>query len=133
MKGRISFIFFTVLVFFIVLLPIIIVLIKLSDIINWVSTRSFFGGNVLILTALIPLVSVVLLCLGLGIITRREERRDLAARERMKQEHPPGRFGENELRDITVLIEALNGSLERIKRGSDELRSLSETITRIHR
>jgi hypothetical protein len=130
MKRRIPFIFFTILVFLIVLLPIVIILISLSDIIAWASAQSFGGMNILVLAALIPLLSVVLLCLGLGIITRREEQRALAAHERMKRAHPPGCFGENDLRDIDALIDALTLSLDKIKSSSQEIRSLSKTITR---
>jgi hypothetical protein len=130
MKRQIPFIFFMILVFLIVLIPIVIVLINLSGIMTWASNQSFFGGNALALAALIPLLSGVLLCLGLGVITKREEQRDLAAHERMQKERPPGGFGENDLRDISVLIDAISLSLDHIKSSSEEIRSLSKTITR---
>ena len=130
MKPRIPFVFFAILVFLIVLVPIVIVLINLSGIIAWASKQSFFGGNALALVALIPLLSGGLLCLGLGIITRREEKQALAAHERMKKEHPPGDFGENDLRDISALIDAVNLSLDQIKGSSEEILSLSKTISR---
>jgi hypothetical protein len=103
-------------------------LINLSDIITWISKRSFLGGNALVLVALVPLISGGLLCLGLAIITKKEEQYTLAAHERMKKEHPSDYSGEKELRDISALIEATNRSLHRIKNSSQEILSMTKTI-----
>ncbi|MDR0688714.1 MAG: hypothetical protein LBG08_00395 [Spirochaetaceae bacterium] len=130
MKPRIPSVFFTILVFLVVLIPIAIVLINLQDIITWASRQSFLGKNALALVALIPLLSGGLLCLGVGIITKREEQQALAAHERMKKENPPGYSGKNELRDISALIDGINLSLNHIKSSSEEILSLSKTITR---
>jgi hypothetical protein len=130
MKRHIPFAFFTILVFLIVLIPIGILLLNLPGIITWVSRSSFFGGNALVLVALIPLLSGVLLCVGLGIITKREEKYTLEDHEQMKKENPAGDFGENDLENISTLIDAIGLSLDHIKSRSEEILSLSKTITR---
>jgi hypothetical protein len=129
MKRRTSFIFFTSLVFLIILIPIVIILINLSGIITWISKQSFFGGDALVLVALIPLFSGALLCLALGIITKKEEQYTLAAHEQMKKENP-GYSGETELQNISALIDAISLSLDHIKDSSEEIRSMSKTIAR---
>jgi hypothetical protein len=96
---------------------------------TWISKQSFFGGNPLVLVALVPLISGGLLCLGLTIITKKEEQYTLAAHERMKKEHPPGCSGETELQNISALIEATNRSLHRIKDSSQEILAMSKTIS----
>jgi hypothetical protein len=128
MKRRVPFVFFTVLVFLIVLIPIFILLLNLPGIITWVSGSSFFGGNALVLVALIPLLSGVLLCVGLGIITKKEEQYTLAVHEQMKKEIPSGDFGEHDLENISALIDAIGLSLDHIKSRSEEILSLSKTI-----
>jgi hypothetical protein len=99
----------------------------------WVSEKPpVFGENSLVLVILIPALAGLLLCLGIGIITKKEEQYALAAHERMKKENPPAYSWEKDLRNVSVLIEAINCSLEHIKGASEEIVSLSQTIALIN-
>ncbi|MFP3091082.1 hypothetical protein LQZ21_12230 [Treponema sp. TIM-1] len=132
MKGRMPFAVFAVLIFLIVLLPVVLILLNLPGIVTWVSkTSAFFGGNTLMLVALIPVVCGLLLFGGMVIITKKEEKLILADHERMKKSCEFS--GEKELQDISTLIDAVKGSLDHIQRSSQEILSLSKKITQISR
>ncbi|MDR2631601.1 MAG: hypothetical protein LBC60_11830 [Spirochaetaceae bacterium] len=129
MKRQIPFVAFAVLIFLIVLIPIVLILLNLPTIITWFTNKPFiFGGNTLVLVVLIPVLSGFLVCLGMAIISREEEKYTLAAHELLKRKSP-GVSGEKELREISALIEAINGSLERLKDSTKEIIALSKKIT----
>jgi hypothetical protein len=99
----------------------------------WVSEKPpWFEENPLGLVILIPVFAGLLLCLGIGIITKKEERDTLAAHERQKKEHPPACSWEKDLRNISTLIDAANDSLDNIKSTSQTIVSLSQTIALIN-
>ncbi|MDR0589636.1 MAG: hypothetical protein LBG25_03735, partial [Spirochaetaceae bacterium] len=100
---------------------------------TWVSKKpAFFGGNVMSLVMLIPIVCGLLLFLALSIITKKEEKFMLAAHESMKK-NPPGFSGEKELANIAALIDGINQSLTRVQNTSQDILSLSKELSKIAR
>lgn len=115
-----------------VLIPVVLILISLPGMITWISKKAaFFGGNTLLLVALIPVLCGIFLFLGMVIITKKEEKIVLTDHELLKKNSPEFSEGK-ELRDISALIDAINRSLERIQNSTKDICALSKKITLIN-